>query len=116
MDVANIKITRDMLLQELKKAHALDSTGSVESQGSFESKADQLLLHLEKQCKPCAYFVFKPDGCKNEDACPFCHICDKTEAKQRKRMSAKNKKKPSNDDDAASAAALPATRAVEPKD
>eukprot|EP00435_Cladocopium_sp_Y103_P075697 s2_g62.t2 len=32
-------------------------------------------LHQLGQCRPCAYFRMKADGCQKGDACEFCHLC-----------------------------------------
>ena len=32
-------------------------------------------LHQLGQCRPCAYFRTKADGCQKGDACEFCHLC-----------------------------------------
>lgn len=37
-----------------------------------------------ENCTPCA-FVWKPHGCGNGAACPFCHICDTREKKKRQK-------------------------------
>mmetsp|Transcript_23538 Transcript_23538/g.44418 ORF Transcript_23538/g.44418 Transcript_23538/m.44418 type:complete len:200 (-) Transcript_23538:173-772(-) len=31
--------------------------------------------HDLQNCRPCAYFRTKADGCQKGDACEFCHIC-----------------------------------------
>lgn len=41
--------------------------------------------HLQGTCQPCNYNAFKPDGCRRGDACIFCHHCDKTSARARKK-------------------------------
>ncbi|CAE7244387.1 SLC8A1 [Symbiodinium natans] len=45
--------------------------------------------HNRGECKPCAYFLYKPDGCRNSENCPYCHLCRKGEIKRRKRQRAK---------------------------
>lgn len=51
--------------------------------------------HLRQECKPCAYFWHKEDGCRAGSECEFCHLCDesamrnwKKAKKQRKRAEA----------------------------
>mmetsp|Transcript_69473 Transcript_69473/g.165634 ORF Transcript_69473/g.165634 Transcript_69473/m.165634 type:complete len:201 (+) Transcript_69473:30-632(+) len=48
--------------------------------------------HNRGECKPCAYFLYKPDGCRNSDNCPYCHLCRKGEIKRRKRKKIKQLK------------------------
>eukprot|EP00929_Paragymnodinium_shiwhaense_P034415 TRINITY_DN18730_c0_g1_i1.p1 TRINITY_DN18730_c0_g1~~TRINITY_DN18730_c0_g1_i1.p1 ORF type:complete len:151 (+),score=9.06 TRINITY_DN18730_c0_g1_i1:133-585(+) len=33
-------------------------------------------LHDRGLCQPCAYYSRKSDGCRKNDACEFCHLCD----------------------------------------
>eukprot|EP00930_Biecheleria_cincta_P021457 TRINITY_DN15901_c0_g2_i3.p1 TRINITY_DN15901_c0_g2~~TRINITY_DN15901_c0_g2_i3.p1 ORF type:complete len:121 (+),score=24.78 TRINITY_DN15901_c0_g2_i3:36-398(+) len=33
--------------------------------------------HDKKECRPCAYFAAKADGCRQGAHCQFCHLCDK---------------------------------------
>merc|ERR1712045_578431 len=40
-------------------------------------------LHGTGMCKPCCWF-WKPEGCKNKEACFHCHLCTKVDANQRK--------------------------------
>mmetsp|Transcript_116562 Transcript_116562/g.250446 ORF Transcript_116562/g.250446 Transcript_116562/m.250446 type:complete len:277 (+) Transcript_116562:91-921(+) len=47
------------------------------------------LAHDMGQCKPCIYFAFKEDKCRNMADCAFCHFCTKKEIlARRKRMKA----------------------------
>lgn len=43
------------------------------------------MAHVRGECHPCAYFWQKRDGCRNGDACEFCHLCDKDALKRYKR-------------------------------
>lgn len=45
--------------------------------------------HNRGQCKPCAYFLYKVDGCRNSDDCPYCHLCTRGEIKRRKKQKIK---------------------------
>jgi hypothetical protein len=45
--------------------------------------------HSNGQCKPCAYFHQKEDGCRWGDDCDFCHVCQPGELKKRKREKVK---------------------------
>jgi len=38
--------------------------------------------HANGTCKPCLYFHFKEDGCRQGDDCPFCHLCTKEEVEE----------------------------------
>mmetsp|Transcript_126886 Transcript_126886/g.344488 ORF Transcript_126886/g.344488 Transcript_126886/m.344488 type:complete len:257 (+) Transcript_126886:127-897(+) len=41
--------------------------------------------HRTGDCKPCAYFLYKEDGCRLGDECSFCHLCVDGEVKRRKK-------------------------------
>jgi hypothetical protein len=41
--------------------------------------------HVRGECKPCAYFLHKGDGCHNGDNCSFCHLCAEGERIRRKK-------------------------------
>merc|ERR1712217_725042 len=41
--------------------------------------------HSRGECKPCAYFMHKADGCRQGNDCQFCHLCDKGEGKKRRK-------------------------------
>mmetsp|Transcript_76901 Transcript_76901/g.217599 ORF Transcript_76901/g.217599 Transcript_76901/m.217599 type:complete len:199 (-) Transcript_76901:137-733(-) len=57
---------------------------------SFHTKYPNMeQAHVKGECKPCAYHVYKPDGCRHADACPFCHLCTRGEIKRRKKQKAK---------------------------
>jgi len=40
--------------------------------------------HEKGECQPCAWF-WRPNGCKNGDACGYCHKCPEGELKARKK-------------------------------
>jgi len=42
-------------------------------------------MHQRGECKPCAYFHQKEDGCRWGVDCEFCHVCLPGEIKKRKR-------------------------------
>jgi len=48
--------------------------------------------HDRGECKPCAYFLLKTDGCRWGAECEFCHICPTGELKKRKKEKAKSLK------------------------
>jgi len=50
-------------------------------------------LHLKGECKPCAYFYTKADGCRGGADCSFCHLCPPTELKTRRKEKLKAMKK-----------------------
>mmetsp|Transcript_74385 Transcript_74385/g.136134 ORF Transcript_74385/g.136134 Transcript_74385/m.136134 type:complete len:398 (-) Transcript_74385:56-1249(-) len=50
-------------------------------------------LHLKGECKPCAYFYTKADGCRGGADCSFCHLCPPTELKTRRKEKMKAMKK-----------------------
>mmetsp|Transcript_77477 Transcript_77477/g.134244 ORF Transcript_77477/g.134244 Transcript_77477/m.134244 type:complete len:400 (-) Transcript_77477:84-1283(-) len=50
-------------------------------------------LHLKGECKPCAYFYAKADGCRGGADCSFCHLCPPTELKTRRKEKMKAMKK-----------------------
>jgi len=51
----------------------------------IEDIGTQTDLHALGQCTPCAYFWYKKDGCRQGEACQFCHVCKKGEIKKRKK-------------------------------
>mmetsp|Transcript_41892 Transcript_41892/g.90817 ORF Transcript_41892/g.90817 Transcript_41892/m.90817 type:complete len:168 (+) Transcript_41892:104-607(+) len=62
-------------------------------QRSWRTKFPEMeAAHNRGECKPCGYFLYKADGCRNGDRCPYCHLCKKGEIKRRKRMKAKGSK------------------------
>lgn len=44
------------------------------------------MLHERGECKPCAYFHHKEDGCRGGDDCKFCHLCTREALKERKKL------------------------------
>eukprot|EP00930_Biecheleria_cincta_P067009 TRINITY_DN5336_c0_g4_i1.p1 TRINITY_DN5336_c0_g4~~TRINITY_DN5336_c0_g4_i1.p1 ORF type:complete len:196 (+),score=42.15 TRINITY_DN5336_c0_g4_i1:186-773(+) len=46
----------------------------------------KLLRHERGECKPCAYFHNKEDGCRHGEDCKFCHLCSQGALKQRKKL------------------------------
>lgn len=49
----------------------------------------KMQAHLRGECKPCAYYWDKEDGCRRGEACEFCHLCDEGERKRRKKEKAR---------------------------
>lgn len=44
--------------------------------------------HYQGRCRPCAYHLYKKDGCRLGDGCQFCHLCKRGEIKTRKKEKA----------------------------
>lgn len=58
--------------------------------GSFHTKYPKMEeKHYSGSCKPCAYFLYKGDGCRWGEECQFCHLCKRGEIKKRKKDKAK---------------------------
>eukprot|EP00441_Pelagodinium_beii_P023613 CAMPEP_0197662998 /NCGR_PEP_ID=MMETSP1338-20131121/55713_1 /TAXON_ID=43686 ORGANISM="Pelagodinium beii, Strain RCC1491" /NCGR_SAMPLE_ID=MMETSP1338 /ASSEMBLY_ACC=CAM_ASM_000754 /LENGTH=248 /DNA_ID=CAMNT_0043241151 /DNA_START=55 /DNA_END=798 /DNA_ORIENTATION=+ len=45
--------------------------------------------HIRGECRPCAYFLYKKDGCRHGDDCQYCHLCTRGEIKRRKKKKVK---------------------------
>ena len=56
---------------------------------AVEASERMIWEHENNDCRPCAYFLFKPDGCRNGHDCEFCHLCTVSDIKKRKRERAK---------------------------
>jgi hypothetical protein len=41
--------------------------------------------HIRGDCRPCAYFLTKTDGCRRGDECSYCHLCTDSGKKQRRK-------------------------------
>jgi hypothetical protein len=41
--------------------------------------------HVKGECRPCAYFLYKVDGCRRGEQCSFCHLCSEGERKKRRK-------------------------------
>lgn len=54
-----------------------------------EKKEKEADLHSRGECRPCAYFAFKKDGCRMGDDCEFCHLCDRSQVRRWTRARAK---------------------------
>jgi len=54
-----------------------------------EKKQKEADLHIRGECRPCAYFAFKKDGCRMGDDCEFCHLCDRSQVRRWQRARAK---------------------------
>jgi len=59
-------------------------------QKSFHTKwPNHEEAHFKGECKPCAYYVYKNDGCRWGNDCQYCHLCKRGEIKKRKKEKAK---------------------------
>merc|ERR1719440_749348 len=54
-----------------------------------EKVRKDLELHACGQCRPCAYFAFKKDGCRMGDDCEYCHLCDRSQVRRWQRLRSK---------------------------
>eukprot|EP00930_Biecheleria_cincta_P047295 TRINITY_DN32758_c0_g1_i1.p1 TRINITY_DN32758_c0_g1~~TRINITY_DN32758_c0_g1_i1.p1 ORF type:complete len:218 (+),score=44.20 TRINITY_DN32758_c0_g1_i1:69-722(+) len=68
-----------------------DAEGSLDfstSSGEFSSqaKAEKILVHENRTCRPCSYFHLKKDGCRQGEDCEYCHFCSLDDVKSKKRM------------------------------
>eukprot|EP00929_Paragymnodinium_shiwhaense_P014806 TRINITY_DN122770_c0_g1_i1.p1 TRINITY_DN122770_c0_g1~~TRINITY_DN122770_c0_g1_i1.p1 ORF type:complete len:152 (+),score=32.79 TRINITY_DN122770_c0_g1_i1:86-541(+) len=52
----------------------------------------KLELHARGECRPCAYFAFRADGCRVGENCDFCHLCDRAQIRKWKKSKAKASK------------------------
>jgi len=55
-------------------------------------QSGQASAHQHGKCKPCAYFFYKKDGCRQAADCEFCHICPHGELKRRKKEKREQKR------------------------
>lgn len=55
---------------------------------------EKLRLHESKRCTPCAYFRVKADGCRQGEACEFCHICTLRDLRIRKALVKRESRNP----------------------
>lgn len=59
-------------------------------QKSFHTKwPNHEEAHNKGECKPCAYYVYKNDGCRWGNDCQYCHLCKRGEIKKRKKEKAR---------------------------
>lgn len=67
-----------------------ERTASVDEQDEVNSSLPGQLskqeLHERGECRPCAYFWQKEDGCRLGDECIFCHSCDREALKLLKKQ------------------------------
>eukprot|EP00929_Paragymnodinium_shiwhaense_P083022 TRINITY_DN4406_c0_g2_i3.p1 TRINITY_DN4406_c0_g2~~TRINITY_DN4406_c0_g2_i3.p1 ORF type:complete len:123 (+),score=30.31 TRINITY_DN4406_c0_g2_i3:83-451(+) len=60
---------------------------------TFLAKRQQrkLQMHLDGECRPCAYFALKTDGCRLGDDCVYCHLCTRKDIRKWKKAYAAKK-------------------------
>jgi len=90
-----LSVKRTFIHYDDLQESSMDREASAAKQRSASAPGilhNQCLQHFEKarahqrgQCRPCAYYFFKADGCRNAADCKFCHICPQGEAKRRKK-------------------------------
>lgn len=70
-----------------KKTSAAEGEQQSPSQGEFTpgTPMSPQEAHVRGECRPCAYFRHKADGCRQGDDCPFCHLCDHDAIKRLKK-------------------------------
>ncbi|CAE8642070.1 unnamed protein product, partial [Polarella glacialis] len=51
---------------------------------AFSIPSEGSAAHGSGTCRPCVWF-WKPSGCQNAYDCKYCHICDESELKSRKK-------------------------------
>eukprot|EP00428_Durinskia_dybowskii_P052371 CAMPEP_0170319752 /NCGR_PEP_ID=MMETSP0116_2-20130129/60594_1 /TAXON_ID=400756 /ORGANISM="Durinskia baltica, Strain CSIRO CS-38" /LENGTH=460 /DNA_ID=CAMNT_0010572491 /DNA_START=51 /DNA_END=1433 /DNA_ORIENTATION=+ len=66
-------------------AAAIALPGGAAADGTAAGSSAGNEAHLRGECKPCSYFWYKADGCRNGYDCAFCHLCEKGENKKRKK-------------------------------
>lgn len=55
------------------------------AEATSEAVAARDAAHPRGECKPCAYFMHKTDGCRWGKDCAFCHLCDRDALKRQKK-------------------------------
>jgi len=65
------------------------STTAAEDSLDEKELSPNELLHRRGECKPCAYFAFRADGCRAGADCEFCHLCTKSQARGKKKAKGK---------------------------
>mmetsp|Transcript_143 Transcript_143/g.444 ORF Transcript_143/g.444 Transcript_143/m.444 type:complete len:259 (-) Transcript_143:49-825(-) len=65
-----------------KAVHPVDEDNTV----SEQTRLGKAMAHENGECRPCAFFLYKEDGCHWGDSCSFCHLCPKGEIKVRRKM------------------------------
>mmetsp|Transcript_5206 Transcript_5206/g.12540 ORF Transcript_5206/g.12540 Transcript_5206/m.12540 type:complete len:278 (-) Transcript_5206:192-1025(-) len=63
-----------------------DQLEQVQNEASEQTLQEKVMAHERGECRPCAFFLYKEDGCRWADSCSFCHLCPKGEIKARRKM------------------------------
>jgi hypothetical protein len=50
------------------------------------ARREMIYLHKQGVCRPCLYFAFKADSCRNGDDCEFCHLCAREDVAWRRKQ------------------------------
>merc|ERR1712232_1546924 len=45
--------------------------------------------HINGDCRPCAFYLIKDDGCRLGSQCKFCHLCPPGALKKKKKEKVK---------------------------
>jgi len=57
-----------------------------QNEASPQTLYEKEMAHERGECRPCAFFLYKEDGCRWGESCSFCHLCPKGEIKARRKM------------------------------
>jgi hypothetical protein len=71
--------------EEIADDRSDDNKALVETAVPKRSTSRKLLEHASGECRPCSFFVFRPDGCRWGNDCDFCHLCDVSSIRKAKR-------------------------------
>lgn len=75
------------------EAVSAPSADAAKAASAMVVASDQMIWeHKHGECRPCAYFLFKPDGCRHGPDCEFCHLCTVNDIKRRKKERSKQGK------------------------
>jgi hypothetical protein len=79
--------------EEMKEASAgffWPTAPSVMLNSTFRTKYPSMeQAHMKGDCRPCAYFISKVDGCRQGEDCAFCHLCPPGALKKKKKEKVK---------------------------
>lgn len=76
----------DVDVEEVPEKPEFVSAPSVMMTKPFSTKYPRMEpAHIRGDCRPCAYFVQKKDGCRWGEDCSFCHLCPPGALRKKKR-------------------------------